>query len=157
VTSINIALTLALDNGFVAMVSPAQSAVHSVLTTRLILNLREAASRRFDDFSVDLHLSDTDSRGACRSQIRFAENPAGLNHDGGHKNDTSQHRIGLDSAASTTRIGMVSISTSTTVSHVTLPMTRDTRGKRVVGRPEPDPNDGEEDDMDSIRAPEEWV
>ena len=126
-----------------------------MLTTRIILNLREAASRRFDDFSVDLHLSETDSRGACRSQIRFAENPVALDHNDDHKSGTSQRRIGLDSVASTTRTGMVSISTSTTISHVSLPMTRDARGKKVVGRPEPD--DGEEDDEDSIRAPEDWV
>ncbi|KAF9649434.1 hypothetical protein BDM02DRAFT_3113855 [Thelephora ganbajun] len=77
VTSINIALTLALDNEFVAMVSPVQSAIHSVLTTRIILNLREAASQRLHDISFDLHLSDTDSR-IHGSRLSFAENSAAL-------------------------------------------------------------------------------
>lgn len=130
-----------------------QSAIHSVLTTRIILNLREAASQRFDDFSVDLHLSDTDSRGLPRSRLSFAENPAVLDCNDDHGSDNFRSRKWLDSGESTTQTGMVSISTTTTISHVALPMTRDARGKRVVGRPDLD----DEDDMDSVRASGEWV
>jgi len=156
-SSINIALTLALDDGFVAMVSPVQSAVHSVLTTRIILNIRRAASKRLDDFSCDLHLSDTESR-AHRSRLRFAENPAGLHYDDDdHRNDIFRRRNRFDSAMSVAQIGVVTISTSATISHVTLPVTRDAKGERVAGRPEPDEDD-EDDDEDSIcTSPEECV
>ena len=54
--------------------------MHSVLTTRVILNIREAASRRFEDFSFDLHLSDIGSR-ASRARMSFAESPAVLRSD----------------------------------------------------------------------------
>ena len=53
-----------------------QNAIHSSLTARVILNIREAASRRLDDFSFDLHLSDTTH--VSRSRMSFAENPVAL-------------------------------------------------------------------------------
>lgn len=147
VTSMNIALTLALDNPFVALVSPAQSAIHSVLTTRIILNIREVASQRLGNFSVDLHMSDTDSH-ACRSPIAFAANRI-VFHSGSDQENLSVFWHG----SNTTRGEMVSTSTHSVVSHVTLPMTRDARGKKGVCREEPD-----DDDKDSIRtSPEDWV
>jgi len=118
----------------------------------MILNIREAASQRLDDFSFDLHLSDTDSN-AYRSRLSFARNPA-VFHDGDHKNDIFQRRGVVDSVVRAARVRMVSV--SNTASHVTLPMTRDAGGKKVVGRPELD--DGEDDEKVSIRtSPEEWV
>lgn len=159
-TSMNIALTLALDSPFVALVSPAQSAIHSVLTTRIILNIREVASQRLGNFSVDLHMSDTDSH-ACRSPIAFAANRI-VFHSGSDQENLSafRHGEGYNSGSNTTRGEMVSTSTHSAVSHVTLPMTRDARGKKVVGREEPDDDgdDDDDDDKDSIRtSPEDWV
>ena len=53
-----------------------QNTIHSVVTTHIILNIREAASRRLNsDISFDLHLSDIDFR-TPRSRISFAEGPA---------------------------------------------------------------------------------
>lgn len=153
VTSINIALTLTLDGAFVALISPVQTAIHSVLTTRIILNIREAASHRLYDHSFDLHLSDTGSQ-PCISRISFAENPAVL-HPGGDQESAifpgrGRHNGGLSMG----RAELISVSTRTTVSHVTLPMTRDARGKRVVGIVGPD----HDDDRDSMRtSPEDWV
>lgn len=58
--------------------------MHSVLTTRIILNIREAASGRLDDISLDLHLSHVSSD-ATVSRISFAENPAVSHFDGDPK------------------------------------------------------------------------
>ena len=55
----------------------AQSAIYSVLTARIVLNIREAASQRLQNHSFDLHLSETESR----SQIRFAERQVVLYSD----------------------------------------------------------------------------
>jgi len=130
-----------------------QSAIHSVLTTRIILNIREAASQRLVDFSFDLHLSDIDFD-VYRSRLSFAENSAVFHSDDDYRVSVSQRSDGVDSVASM----MVSISTSATISHVTLPTTRDMRGKKVVGRPEPDNEEEDGDDKDSARAsPGEWV
>ncbi|KAF9781697.1 hypothetical protein BJ322DRAFT_1161529 [Thelephora terrestris] len=153
VTSINISLTLTLDNAFVALVSPVQSAIHSVLTTRIILNIREAASRRRDDFSSDLHLSETNSH-ASRPRMDFAENQALTRSGGDQEGDRFRYLERYDGGSSMGRSEMMSISTRTVVSHVTLPVTRDARGKKVVGRTELD----DDDDLDSIRtSPEDWV
>jgi len=153
VTSINIALTLTLDNAFVALVSPVQSAIHSVLTTRIVLNIREAASQRLDDYSFDLHLSDTDSR-TPRSRISFAVNPALFHSGSDQESGVSQRGERHDGGSSVGQVGVVSFSTRATISHVTLPMTRDARGKRVVGRAELD----DDDDKDSVlTSPEDWV
>jgi len=65
----------------------AQSTIHSVLTTRIILTFREAVSRRLHDVSLDLHLSDTDSR-AYRSRTSFAENRVVLYSDNEQMSDT---------------------------------------------------------------------
>ena len=131
-----------------------QSAIHSALTTHIILNIREAASQRLVDFSFDLHLSDTDSN-VYRSQLSFAENPAAFHSDDDHRSNVLQRRERVDSVASTARIRIASISTSTTISHVNLPMARDGGGKKVVGLPEPD---DEEDDKDPVSiSPKEWV
>jgi hypothetical protein len=74
--------------------------------------------------------------------------------DDDHKSDVSQRREGVDSVVS---LRMVSFSTSTTISHVTLPITRDARGEKAVGRPEPG-DEEEGDDKDSARtSPGEWV
>ena len=131
----------------------AQSAIHSVLTTRIILNIREAASQRLDDHSFDLHLSDTDSH-ASGSRMLFAENTAVFHSGSDQESDVSRRVERHDSGSSMGQVGMVSISTRATISHVTLPMTRDARGKRVVGRVELD----DDDDKDSIvTSPEDWV
>ena len=125
-----------------------------MLTTRVILNIREAASRRLDDFSFDLHLSGSDAQ-LPRLQISFAENPGVFHRDVGREGGVSHSRERFGSVG-TARTGMVSISNSTAPSHITLPMTRDAKGKRVVGRPEPDDDDG--DGRDSIHvSPDEWV
>ena len=65
--------------------------MHSVLTTRIILNIRKAASRRLEDFSFDLHLSDVDSR-ASRARMAFAENPAVFLFDNGCESDIPGRR-----------------------------------------------------------------
>ena len=87
--------------------------MHSVVTTRIILNIREAASRRLEDFSFDLHLSDAGSR-ASRARMSFAENPAALCFDHDSENITPQAREG--SIVSVARTGMVSVSESVPVS-----------------------------------------
>ena len=134
----------------------AQSAIHSSLTTRIILNIREAASQRHVDFSFDLHLSDTDSN-VHRSQLSFADNPAVSHSDDDHRSNVFHRRKRVDSITSTARIRMVSISTSTTISHATSPMTRNATGEKVVVRPELD-DDDEDDHRDLARtSPEEWV
>jgi len=131
-----------------------QSAIHSVLTTRVILNIREAASQRLDDFSFDLHLSGSDSQ-VSRLRISFTENPAVHYSDVGHEGEVSRSR-GRFGSVGTTRTGMVSTSNSTAPSHITLPMTRDAKGKRVVGRSQSDHDN--DDGEDSIHAsPDEWV
>ena len=124
-----------------------------MLTTRIVLNIREAASRRLHDFSFDLHLSDADLR-APTSRIAFAEDLAVIHFGDDRTSDAFQHeRLGSEDVA---RSGMVSISGSTGASHITLPMTRDAKGERVVGRPEPD--DDDDDDKYSIgTSPDEWV
>jgi len=131
-----------------------QSAIHSVLTTRVILNIREAASRRLNDFSFDLHLSGSDAQ-PPRPQISFAENPTVFHPDVDCEGGVSQSRERFSSVG-TVHTGMVSVSNSTAPSHITLPMTRDAKGKRVVGRPEPDVDDC--DGMDSIHvSPNKWA
>ena len=65
--------------------------MHSVVTARIILNVREAASRRLEDFSRDLHLSDVGSR-ASRSHMSFAENPAVFLSDNGCESDIPGRR-----------------------------------------------------------------
>ena len=67
--------------------------MHSVVTTRIILNIREAASRRLEDFSFDLHLSDVGSR-ASRTHMYFAENPAVFLSDNGCESDIPGPREG---------------------------------------------------------------
>ena len=62
-----------------------QTAIHSALTTRIILNIRRVASQQFDDFSFDLHLYDTKVP-VSQPQIAFAENPASLDFDDDHEN-----------------------------------------------------------------------
>ena len=127
-----------------------QSAIHSALTTRIILNIREAASQRLQDFSFDLHLSDTDLH-VPRAQLSFAENLAGLHSDEDHKSESFQRRERNNSTMGTTE--MVSFSTSATISHFTLPSTRHATRGRVVGLSEPDVVD-----RDSIRtSPDDWV
>lgn len=65
-----------------------------------------------------------------------------------------RHGEWYDSGLNTVRGETMSTSTHTTVSHVTLPMTRDARGKKVAGREVLD----DDDDEDSIRtSPEDWV
>ena len=187
VTSINIALTLALDvrlfiffsaqltaraervrcNGIpvrfpfnhgrgssLKVNNRAQSAIHSVLTTRIVLNIREAASQRLQDHSFDLHLSETESQ-ACRSQIRFADRQVVLYSSDEQMRDTFGRGEGHgDSGASIGGVEVASISTRTTISHITLPMARGAKGGGVVGQFEP----GEDDDMDSINTfLDEWV
>jgi hypothetical protein len=135
------------------VVNRVQSAIHSVLTTRIILNIREAASRRRDDFSSDLHLSETNSH-ASRPRMDFAENQALTRSGGDQESGSFRYRERYDGGSSMGRTEIMSISTHTVVSHVTLPVTRDARGKKVVGRAELD----DDDDMDSIRtSPEDWV
>ena len=120
-----------------------------MLTTRIILNIREAASRRLDDISFDLHLSDFE---VPRSRISFAENPAVFHYDDDRESDNSPRRERFGSVG-TARTGIVSVSDSTATSRITLPMTRDAKGKRVVGRTGPD-----DDDDGSIVIPhDEWV
>ena len=63
-----------------------QSIIHTVVTTRIILNIRESASRRLDDFSSNLHLSDIGFR-ALRSRISLTESPAVFRSDGGCESD----------------------------------------------------------------------
>jgi len=126
-----------------------------VLTARVILNIREAASRRLDDVSFDLHLSDLEVPG---SRISFAENPAVFHFDGGRESDIPPHRERFGSVG-TTRTGMVSVSNSTVASHITLPMTKDAKGKRVVRRPGPEDSEDEDGyDKSSIQTShDEWV
>jgi len=132
-----------------------QSAIHSVLTTRVILNIREAASRRLNDVSFDLHLSDLE---VPRSRISFAENPTVFHFDGDRESDGFPRRERFDSAcAGTTQTGMVSVPNSIAPSHITLPVTRDAKGKRVVGRPEPDDDEGDHDEGSTQIGYDEWV
>ena len=130
-----------------------QSAIHSVLTTRIILNIREAASQRLDDVSSDLHLSDTDS-GAYRSRISFALNPAAFHSVGGRMTGSDVSRRS-ERYGGCGNMAQVSVSTHATISHVSLPMAREAKEQRVVGRIEPD----DDVDTDSIRSfPEDsWV
>ena len=130
-----------------------QSAIHSVLTVRVILNIREAASRRLDDISFDLHLSDIEVSG---SRISFAENLAVFHFDDDYGNVISPRRERF-SGVGAGQVGTVSISDSTQASHVTLPMARVAKGKGVVGRLGPD---GDKDDYDkgsNKTYHEEWV
>lgn len=150
-TATNIALVVALDIPFVAMMSPVQSAIHSVLTARIILNIREMASRRLDDYSFDLHLSDADTHA---SGISFSENMVAFHPDDRQEGDTigQWHRHGH--GAGVLRVEMVSSPSHTIISHVTLPMTRDVWGNMVVGQTEPD----YDDEKDSIySSPEDCV
>ena len=135
----------------------AQSAVHSALTTRIILNIRKAASQRLDDFSFDLHLSDTDSN-VNRSRLSFAQNLSAFYYDDDHsKSDIVQRSGRAESVASMAQVGMVSVSASTTVSRIALPVTRDARGKWAVGRIESDDEEGEDEKVSIRTSPEEWV
>jgi len=130
-----------------------QSALHSVLTVRVILNIREAASRRLDDISFDLHLSDLEVSG---SRMSLAEDLAVFHFGYGCDNDISPCRERF-SSVETARAGMVSVSNSTTASHINLPVIQDAKGKRMVGRLG---SDDDEDDFDkgSIQTPHgEWV
>lgn len=81
----------------------AQSAIHSALTIRVVLNIREVASRGLDDFSLDLHLPNTDSH-ACRSPIVFAKNRAVLDSIGEQMNDMCGRKEKHDSGASMERV-----------------------------------------------------
>ena len=51
-----------------------QNAIHSVVTTRIILNIREAASQRLDGVSSNLHLSDIGFR-VPSSRVSFVGGP----------------------------------------------------------------------------------
>lgn len=125
-----------------------------MLTARVILNIREAASQRLDDFSFDLHLSGSNVQ-VPSLRISFAGNPAVFHFDVGQAGDVSQSRERFRSVGAAWT-GMVSISNSTAPSHVTLPMTRGAKGKWVMGRLESDDDDG--DGKDSIHAsPDDWV
>lgn len=75
-----------------------------------------------------------------------------MSHSGGDpESGTSQREEGSGSVG-TTRTGMMSINTSATISHVTLPVTRNDKGKRVADRLESG------DEEDSIHNPlDEWV
>ena len=88
--------------------------MHSVVTTRIILNIREAASRRLEDFSFDLHLSDAGSR-ASRARMSFAENPAMLRSDDDHESDIPQPGEGLG-VVGVARTGVTSVPNSVPVS-----------------------------------------
>ena len=81
--------------------------MHSVVTTRIILNIRQAASRRLEDFSFDLHLSDAGSR-ASRAHMSFAENPAVLRSNDDHESDIPQPGEGLR-VVSVAQTGMTSV------------------------------------------------
>ena len=107
-----------------------QGAIHSSLTTRIILNIREAASRRLDDFSFDLHLSDADFH-ASGSRISFAENPAVFHSDEGCEDAISQCRRRLDSA-NTAQTKVIPIP-DLTAPHIAPPMAQDDQGERMVG------------------------
>lgn len=126
-----------------------------MLTARVVLNIREAASRRLEDISFDLHLSDFE---APRSRISFTENPAVFHFDDDHGSGISPRRERFGGVG-TVRTGMVFVSSATVTSHITLPMTRDAKGKRVVGRPGPD-EDEDSYDEGSVRTSHddsEWV
>ena len=74
----------------------------------------------------------------------------------GSESDISPRRERFNSVG-TVRTGMVSVSNSTTASHITLPMTRDGKGKGVVGRLGSD-DDDDDYDKGSIQTPHgEWV
>ena len=130
-----------------------QSAIHSVLTTRVVLNIREAASRRLDDISCDLHLSDTE---VPVSRISFAEHPTVFHSDGDCESDTFAPTEGFSSTG-TAQTGVVSIPNSIVASHITLPVTRDAKGKQVVGRPEPDDDEDDYDEGSTQIAYDDWV
>ena len=87
-----------------------------MVTARIILNIREAASRRFDDISFVLHLSDIGSR-VPRSRLSFAEGPAAVHLEVDDCESGTFELRGRVDNASVVRTGVVSISNSTMVSH----------------------------------------
>ena len=133
--------------------SRVQSAIHSVLTTRVVLNIREAASRRLNDVSCDLHLSDLEFP---KSRISFAETPVVSHFGSDRESDTFSHRERSGSTR-TAQTGMASTPNSVVASHINLPVTRDAEGKRVVGRPEPDDDKDDDDGGSTQVAYDEWV
>ena len=75
--------------------------------------------------------------------------------DDDHKRNVFQRGERVDSVASMAQIWVESIYTSTKISYVTLSVVRD-EGEKVVGRTEPDDEEG--DDKDSARSfPEGWA
>ena len=103
--------------------------MHSVLTARIILNIRESASQRLGDVSFDLHLSDAGSR-TSRARMSFARGPVAFCSDDDRENDIpTQGRLDNMSVA---WIGMTSFSNSTTESLDQWPETL--RGERAAGR-----------------------
>ena len=124
-----------------------QSAIHSSLTTRIVLNIREAASQRHDDFSFNLHMSDANFH-VPGSRISFAENPA-VFHSNEDREDAISLRRRRPDSASAAQTGVVPISNST-APHVTPPMAQDDKGERMVGLPEP--GGGSDDGQDSMRT-----
>ena len=123
-----------------------------MLTARVILNIREAASRRLEDISFDLHLSDLEVSG---SRISFAENLAVFHSDGGGDNDLSPR--GRFGNVGTARVEVVPVSNSTTASHITLPVIRNAKGKRMVGRLGPDDNGSDRGGGSIQTSHDEWV